>query len=640
MEKQIKNLIDQLNNYTKAYDEGKPIISDLEWDKLYFELMKLEKESGIYLPDSPTQSISYSVVSSLEKVKHNHPMLSLAKTKDWVEFIRYFGDYSVVGMLKLDGLTCSLKYVNGKLVSAETRGNGEIGENILHNAKIIPTIPKRIDYKDELIIDGEIICDYYDFQKYFSDKYANPRNFASGSIRLLDSKECSMRYLKFICWNVVKGPNDTVIDNFILLDKLGFTVVPWTSSFDWDAKEFLEEQAKKLGYPIDGLVGRFNDIKYGESLGTTGHHTKSAFAFKFYDDIYDTTLLNIEWTMGRTGQITPVAIFSPIDDGESIIERASLHNLTIMTGLLGKPYRNQPLKIYKANAIIPQVQESVKSEDKNNEYFEIPTSCPVCGSSLERTCEVATEVLTCSNPTCEGRLINQLDHFAGKKGLDIQGLSKATLSKLIGWGWVSNIADLYELQSHRGEWITKNGFGPKSVGNILDAIEKSRTPKLEAFISAIGIPMIGNTLSKEIVKYFNDYKSFREAIINKWDFTCIDKVAIEKANAIYNFDYSQADYIVDNYIINFIQEEEQEKGKSLEGHKVVITGSLKQFKNRNELQNIIIANGGQVSSAVSKNTTILINNDAESKSAKNISAMKLGIPILTEEIFIQKYLTF
>lgn len=365
LKEEIKMQIAQLNMWTKAYDEGHPMVSDEEWDNHYFALQALENKSGIYLACSPTQNVQYQVKSELTKVKHNHPMLSLDKTKDKNTLLNYFAGIDpskdVIAMLKMDGLTCSLRYVDGKLVSAETRGNGEIGEDILHNAMVIPSIPKKISIKEEIIIDGEIICTYDNF-KPFSVEYKNPRNFAAGSIRLLDAKECAARDLTFVAWYVVKGLTNYLMNNFERLDKLGFTVVPWCSSFDWDAEEFLVNKAKELGYPIDGLVGRFNDREFSESLGATGHHAKAAYAYKFYDEEYETELIDIEWTMGRTGVLTPVAVFKPLDIDGTVIERASLHNVSVMKDLLGDPYVGQKVWVAKMNMIIPQIIRAEKGE--------------------------------------------------------------------------------------------------------------------------------------------------------------------------------------------------------------------------------------------------------------------------------------
>ena len=641
--KEIYRLVDTLNYHTKLYDAGMPEISDQEWDDMYFDLQALEGSLGLYLPNSPTQRVNYDFVSELKKVKHNHPMLSLDKTKDWNEFLQYFTKQdvskSVVGMLKLDGLTCSLRYVDGRLVSAETRGDGNIGEDILHNAMVVQNIPKRIDYPHELIVDGEIICDIETF-KEFADEYANPRNFASGSIRLLDSRECEKRKLKFILWNVVQGPYKKVMDNFVEMQKLGFTVTPWTSSFDWDAKDFLIEQAEKYHYPIDGLVGRFDDQVFGESLGATGHHSRAAYAFKFHDEEYETWLNDIEWTMGRTGVLTPVAIFNPVDTGDSIIERASLHNISIMKEVLGRPYAGQTITVCKMNDIIPQVLSGgceISSADVGK-YFEIPTVCPVCGGSLDIECDVNTEILKCNNPECSGQLVNRLDHFCGKKGLDIKGLSKATLGKLVEWGWVNEPADLYILDKYRDEWIAKPGFGAKSVDNILQAIQVSRLPMLDNFISAIGIPMIGKSLSKEIIKYFSDYQEFRTAVKEKYDFTQLEKIAYEKCASIWNFNYEEADRVAEFMISFTTSAVELAAAQNLENEKIAITGTLTQFKNRNALIEAIESHGGKVVSSVTKNTTILVNNNPNSSSSKNVTATRLGIPIMTELEFINLYL--
>ena len=640
---EIDELISRLNCHTALYEAGHPMISDREWDEMYFRLQYLENSLGVHNPNSPTQKVHYQFLNELKKVKHNHPMLSLDKTKDWNEFLHYFSNLnaskSVIGMLKLDGLTCSLRYVDGRLVSAETRGDGAIGEDILHNAIVVQNIPKKIDYPDELIVDGEIICDTETF-KEFAGEYANPRNFAAGSIRLLDSHECAKRKLKFILWNVVQGPYKNVMDNFGEMQKLGFTVTPWTSSFDWDAKEFLIERAEEYHYPIDGLVGRFNDQVFGESLGATGHHSRAAYAFKFHDEEYSTWLNDIEWTMGRTGVLTPVAIFNPVDTGDSIIERASLHNISIMKEVLGRPYAGQTITVCKMNDIIPQVLSGgceISSADVGK-YFEIPTVCPVCGGSLDIECDVNTEILKCNNPECPGQLVNRLDHFCGKKGLDIKGLSKATLGKLVEWGWVNEPADLYTLCNHRDEWVAKPGFGAKSVENILQAIEDSRSPMLENFISAIGIPMIGKTLSKEIVKHFFGYADFRAAARDKFDFTIIDKIAYEKCSSIWNFNFDEADR-VDEYMLSYDRPKELIiAAQNLDNEKIAITGTLTHFKNRNALIEAIELHGGKVVSSVTKNTTILVNNNPNSSSSKNVAATRLGIPIMTELEFINLYL--
>ena len=649
---EIKMQITQLNMWTKAYDEGNPIVSDKEYDDAYFRLAKLERKSNIFLPNSPTQSISYEIKSKLEKVEHNHPMLSLDKTKDWSEFISYFNGLNsskdIIGMVKLDGLTCSLRYINGALVSAETRGNGQIGENVLHNALTIKSIPHRINYNEELILDGEIICTIEDF-KEFQEEYKNPRNFASGSIRLLDNKECERRKLTFVVWNVVKGFSDSnsFCKNLERCADLGFTVVPWTSSFDWDAADFLKKKADELGYPIDGLVGRFDDIEFGVSLGATGHHSRAAFAFKFYDETAQSYLRDIEWSMGRTGQITPIAVFEPIEMDGSVIEKASLHNINIMEETLGTPFVGQTVQVAKMNMIIPQIISAErKPEGVEVVELKIPTVCPVCGQAAHvEVSDSGTKNLICSNPQCEGKFVNILDHFAGKKGLDIKGLSLATLGKLIDWGWVTKLRDLFDLDKYSTEWKNKSGFGEKSVGNILGAIQTAKTCELNKFISSLGIPLIGSTYAKEICKKVATWEDFKEKINSHFDFCQWEGFGPEMSSALLKYDYSEANYIANNLftIVNSLYKDnniEQNNNINLNGMIICITGSLKHFKNRTELQNIIEQNGGKVTGTVSKNTNILINNDNTSTSSKNLSAQKYGTTILTEEEFIKKFLNF
>ena len=634
MKQKIRELVDRLNTYTKFYDLGTPQISDSDWDDLYFQLVGLEKDTGIYLSDSPTQKINYQVVSELKKVKHNHPMLSLDKTKDWNEFIQYFGSQDVVGMVKLDGLTCSLHYKNGKLIGAETRGNGEEGEDILHNILVLPSVPNKITYKKELIIDGEILCTRKNFEPFKND-YANPRNFAAGSIRLLDSKECANRNLDFYVWNVVVGPCDNLINSFDFIQDLGFKVVPWTSSFDWDAKEFLEDRAKEEGLPMDGLVGRFNDIKYGESLGATSHHSKAAYAFKFEDETFTSYLTDICWTMGRKGTLTPVAVFEEVEIEETKVSRASLHNLSVMKDLLGTPYLGQQVEVFKANLIIPQI---AKAEGGTGIEITIPARCPICGGLTKVICEVESEELLCTNPDCEGKLINRLDHFAGKKGLDIKGLSKATLEKLIDWGWVSEPFHIFQLKDYRKEWIKMPGFGEKSVDRVLDSIEEARTATLESFISSLGIPLIGQRMAKELVKHIDSYEDFRKKAKENFDFSQYPNFAEAKTSSIWNFNYEEADRVFD--FLNIIQETpSQSTLKSCEGITVVITGSLGVYKNRDALKEEVEKQGGKVVGSISSKTTCLVNNNLESTSSKNKKAKELGIPILSEQDFIQTYLT-
>lgn len=640
----MKELVEKLNNATKAYDQGKPYISDKEWDKIYFHLVELERELGYSLPDSPTQKIIYEVkVAELNKVNHNHSMLSLAKTKDLNEVKDFVKNNYWLAMCKMDGLTCSLTYENGKLVRAETRGDGIVGEDVTHNAQVIPSIPKTIPLMGTAVIDGEIVCRKYHF-KEFQTEYKNPRNFAAGSIRLLDSGECAKRKLTFVAWDLVKGFEENEFNYRLLtLMDLGFTIVPfiYVNSKEEKPNEWyidsLKELAENEGYAIDGIVFKFNDVAYGKTLGATAHHFNNAIAYKFYDETYPTTVKYIEWTMGRTGVLTPVAVFEPIEIDGSIVERASLHNVSIFKEMK-LCYQGQSIEVFKANQIIPQIAKVHEyTEEKASIYgMEIPEVCPVCGGVAEvQLSDGGVENLVCTNPQCEGKLINILDHYCSKKGLDIKGLSKATLEKLIDWGWVETFADLYNLHLNRSEWIKKPGFGEKSVSNILAAIEKSKDCELKDFIAALGIPLIGKTVSKELVKYINDYTDFRNKIDEDFDFSSIDGFGPAMDEAIKNFDYTYADYIYNHYLNNVRNVKQDKANNPLEGMTIVITGKLKTFKNRDALKEVIEANGGKVVAKISGKTDYLINNDVNSTTAKNKEAQALDVKIISEEEFIK-----
>lgn len=627
---QIHNLIDKLNVYTKFYDEGHPVISDKEWDDMYFKLQNLENFYGIYFSDSPTQNINYQVVNKLNKVKHNHPMLSLDKTKSIDVIKSFLGNKDFICMAKMDGLTCSLRYLDGKLVSAETRGNGVEGEDILHNALQVKNIPNKINYKEELIIDGEIICTYNDF-KDFEKEYKNPRNFASGSIRLLDSKESSMRNLTFIVWDIIKGLDEDRLSNKLLkANELGFTVVPFEVNLpEYKTIEQIMEIVKKSSsiYPIDGLVFKYDNCDEYISAGRTDHHFKGGIAYKFYDEEYETTLEDIEWTMGRTGQLTPVAIFTPIDIDGTEVSRASLHNISIMKEL-GLSHYNCKISVYKANQIIPQISQII--EDNSQEVIVYPSICPICGCATSIHKDNDSEVLYCDNPDCEGKILNQLDHFCGKKGLDIKGLSKATLEKLMDWGWIENEKDIFMLFTHRTEWIKKPGFGVASVDKILAAIDTASETTLDKVIAAAGIKEIGSRVAKDIAAHYDTWADFRK----ETNFLKIDGIGEVMNNNLINFVYKDIDYIVEHYL-DIKSNQKEEVNNNLEGKVFCITGKLKHFKNRTELQADIENKGGKVVSSMSSKVTHLINNDNTSTSSKNLAAQRAGIPIITEEEYLQ-----
>ena len=638
----IDILIKKLNEATEAYDKGQAIMSDQEWDNLYFELKEWENQTGIILNNSPTQKIHFEKVSELKKVKHNHPMLSLDKTKDIKEIESFCKEHDWIAMAKLDGLTCSLRYIDGKLISAETRGNGIEGEDITHNAKVISSIPQKINYKDELIVDGEVICTYSNFEQ-FKNEYKNPRNFASGSIRLLDSKECAHRNLTFIAWDIINGDQYlTLTDKLNFLNLLNFKTVPYLNSQSYslnNAIPLIKDSCEGV-LPIDGVVFKYDNIEEYNAAGRTDHHFKGGLAYKFYDEIYETEVKDIEWTMGRTGQLTPVLIYNDIEIDGAICNRASLHNISVMTQLMGGAYPGQRVFIYKANQVVPQVKSAQANNSKHIPCIEIPKICPYCGKPTEIRKDNDSEVLYCTNEQCESRLINRLEHFCSKShGLDIKGLSKATFQKLIDWEWLKNLEDIFNLNQHRNEWINKPGFGVKSVDKILNSIEEHRHTTLNAFISAIGIPLIGQAVAKDLTKYFKTYKEFRKAVDNKdYYFYNLDNFGEEMNNSIKNFDYSEADKISKILIFEVPVVSNTNTKNNLSGKNIVITGKLTTFKNRNELKQLIESCGGKVIDNISTKVSFLINNDINSASSKNKKAKELNIPIISEQEFLEKYI--
>lgn len=659
--KLMEDLIHMLNEASKAYYNGESTMTDIEYDKLFDELKSLEERTGLIYSNSPTQKVGATVLDHLTKKTIDiQPMLSLDKVHSAEEVVEFAKKKTMIAMLKCDGLSVRLIYKNGKLESANTRGDGEVGVDITEHIKQFQNVPLTIPkYKGEiLIVDGEAIIKLRDFELINQNgQFKNPRNTAAGTLNSLDTSVVKERRLSFIAWDIIGGIISNSMERKLLtLNEFGFEIVPFgvvqgPTIEDVDQLNKLLPSSQSHDIPSDGVVWKYDDLDYGKSLGRTSHHFNWAVAWKPEIETFETKLVNIDWTMGRTGVLTPVAVFEPVDDGESVITRASLHNLSVMEDTVKIPYYGQKLEIYKANMIIPQILSADKDgfvryeiDEEGNErtawvaeMISLPEVCPVCGGMVKIAKEYDTKTLVCINTLCEGKLVNRLDHFAGKKGLDIKGLSKATLDKLIEWGWVNEPVDLYKLADHRDEWIQKTGFGVKSVDNILSAIEDSRHPTLDQFISSLGIPLIGKTVSKDLLDYIESYEDLKEKAISKWDFTKIDGFAYSKANAIWSFDFSEADRVRE--FMEFTVEEKVEVVNNLEDLAIVITGKLNSFKNRAELQEVIESRGGKVVGSVSKNTKYLINNDTQSNSSKNVTAKKLGIPIISEEEFKQKFLT-
>lgn len=649
MEYKIELMRDLINDLNRAsslyYNTGTSWLSDEDYDLYYSRLEHLEGITGIVFSDSPTHRVGAYVLDNIPKRDlGERPMLSLGKVHSIKEIEEFANGHKIIGSYKLDGLSVRLYYENGNLIWASTRGNGTTGSDITQHIHYFTNVPLSIPKDGIYIIDGEAIITKYDFEeikKQSNIDYKNPRNLAAGTLNLLDMEEVKKRKLTFIAWDVIEGDESNSYEEKIMnATSLGFeTIIPF---YDLD-NEKVSNLAKAMGLPCDGVVWRLDDIAYGESLGATSHHFNNGIAWKPKDESAWTELLDIEWGMGRTGTLTPIAVFSPVELEGTIVERASLHNITIMKETLQNTtgWQGQNVCIEKKNMIIPQIVAADYYVSENQiDFFNIPTICPICGSPLEQITEVDSTILRCPAADCIGKLLNRLEHFCSKKGLDIKGLSKATLEKLIDWDWVNEFADLYHLKVYRDEWISKPGFGAKSVDNILEAIERSRTPNLSNFLSAIGIPQVGNSLVNDIVPYyFSDYQEFRQAVNTKWDFTQIDGIGVEKANAILTYNYEEADRVYEEFIATTTSVVISETPQILEGHNIVITGRLEEFKNRDELVARINECGGRVSSSVSKNTTLLINNDIESNSSKNKDAKRLGIPIITEKNFLENYLT-
>ncbi len=655
----IDELVEQLNEWQKSYDANSPLVPDKAYDELYYELVILENKSGYIRNDSPTNEIVWYPQDGLHKVEHNHLMLSLDKTKE-ISVVKDFvkDDQDIIFMSKMDGLTCSLLYEKGKLIRAETRGNGRVGEDITHNARILESIPKVLPTEGEwgvpetFVVDGEVICDYETF-KQFSDEYATPRNFAAGSIRLLDPKECAKRNLKFVAWDIIQnntGSYDWLTGKLLHLEELGFIVVPHitdiltsTPNKDWVEKDIEEIKvlSEQLHYPIDGVVIKYDNICYYNKQGRTAHHFLGGLAFKFYDEEYETTLKYIDFDVSRNGILTPVAVFEPINIDGTICERASLHNMSVMEELLGCPYTGQKIWIVKANQIIPQVSKADKSDYaqavRHNRCTLVQDwyQCPICGHiAEERKSASGVKVLYCTNEKCEGKLAQQVDHYCSNKGMEIKGLSRKTIEKLIDWGWLNSIKDLYDLKNYRNEWASKDGFGYISVDKILDAIEASKhNVNLAQFIAAIGIPLIGTTAAQSLTNEFKTWDKFIKSIEDKFDFNCLFGFGPEMSQALYKFDYTEMKDIAS--LFDFKENEEKNEEKIYEGLTFCVTGKLTKWKNRDELKGYIADRGGKVTDSVSTKTNYLINNDIESSSAKNRKAKELNIPILTEEDFLK-----
>lgn len=638
-----KELTTTLKLASKAYYvDGKEIMSNFEYDKLYDELVSLEKETEIIFSDSVTQNVGFEVVSSLPKEKHPSKMLSLNKTKDRKELKSWLGEKEGVLSFKLDGLTIVAHYADGKLVKAVTRGNGIVGEIITHNAKFFKGLPSQIPFKDDLVVRGEALMTYSEFKRINAmipeetEKYKNPRNLASGTIRQLDSSLMKDREINFFAFTLVSGSKEnSYATRLDWLKTQGFQVVPHekvNKDTLFASMDAFDKKVKTNDFPSDGLVLFFDDIAYGTNLGTTSKYPRNGMAFKWKDETADTTLRGIEWSASRTGLLNPVAIFDSVELEGTTVSRASVHNVSIIESLdlnIG-----DTISVFKANMIIPQIAENQTRSLKNISDI-LPHACPVCGGNVSVEENDGTKVLKCTNPSCAAKHIGEFVHFVSRDAINIVGLSSAKLEDLIDAGIITTCKDLYHIEEHMEKIVNMEGFGKKSYENLRESIENSRKIEPDHFLYALGIPEIGRSVSRDIMKYLHgDFEKMFE--MSQEDFIKIDGIGeIMAENLVKYFKKNEIKVKELMKEFTFIQEETSEN--TLEGLTFVITGKLNHYENRDTLKKEIEKKGGKVAGSVSSKTNYLINNDIHSTSGKNKKAKELGIPIITEEEFEKKF---
>lgn len=658
---ELKMLVKELNAASDAYYNGKKtLMSDAEFDLKLKRLRNLELEINVVLSNSPTINVGAPVLNKLDKVKHEYKdMLSLEKVHSAEEIIKFAKGQELIAMIKLDGLSVRLVYEDGKLVKAATRGNGSEGSLITNHVKQFKNVPLSIDKKGTYVVDGEAIIDAKDFELINAslpkgvEKFKNSRNLASGTLALLDTSLVKERKLQFVLWDVIVGENSNCFyDRIESARQLGFTVVPaYTTELDEysvnECIDFVFKMSKECFYPNDGVVFKINDIKYGDKLGQTSHHFCNAVAYKAAQEEYETTLLNIEWTMGKTGALCPTAVFEPVEIDGTMVERASLHNISVMRDEIGIVYKGQKVFVFKANQIIPQIsyadQTDVEFElSLGNNLLVPPNKCPICGAKTEIRKDKDTEVLYCTSDLCQGKLLGKLNAFVSKQGMDIDGLSEATLELLISRGYVSCFKDIYHLSDYKMELSALPKMGSRSVKKLLDAIENSRVTTLDKFLTSLSIPNVGRGTAKDISKYCeNSIENFIFIVNNTiLEFMNIDGIGTTVIESIDTWWDNNSDMVFEllEELEVQVPEEKTETttgGADLSGMNFVVTGSVYHFKNRAELQNKIEELGGKVVGSVSAKTNVLLNNDVNSNSSKNVKAKQLNIPIWTEQQFLE-----
>lgn len=645
----------ELNRASEAYyNTGQQIMSDYEFDQKLEELRQWEEEMGIVLSNSPTHNVGATVLDNIKEVTHKTPMLSLEKCHSTEEIIKFANNHNLVASVKLDGLTVRLTYKNGNLVLAESRGNGVVGSDVTEHVKQFTNVPLHINKEGTYIIDGEALIKLDDFAEINKNgEYKNSRNLAAGTLSSLDTSVVKDRKLSWYAWEVVEGAKESKSFTFSLIEaeELGLDVVPNVNLgySEMDIEEVIEycfDKAKEYNLPQDGVVFKFDDVEYGKSLGNTSHHFRNGIAYKVFNDSVETILKDIEWSCGKTGILTPVAIFNTVDIDGSEVSRASLHNISIMEEIMDNPWIGQKIGIYKANLIIPAVRwaEQLDYDNQNSsnkQFLDIPSVCPICGASTRIIKDNDSEVLYCTNEDCKGRLLSKLTHAVSKSTFDISGLSESTLNRLIKFGWVTSIKDIYHLSDYKNHMIVLDGFGKRSIEKLLNSIEESRNTNLERFLYALSIPLLGKSASKMIAEAVDrDFDTFIDEMTMKGAeyfkyLPGIGDALINSLNTYWKSHYLEIIQLANEFTFEKPNLILDETPKTLQGKTFVVTGSVNHYKNRDELKADIIVHGGTVVGSVSSKTSYLINNDINSTSSKNQKAKSLNIPIISEEDFLK-----
>lgn len=645
----------ELNRASEAYyNTGQPIMSDYEFDKKIEELKQWEEEIGIVLSNSPTHNVGATVLDNIKEVTHKTPMLSLEKCHSVEEIIKFANNHNLVASIKLDGLTVRLTYKDGDLVLAESRGNGIVGSDVTEHVKQFTNVPLDINKEGTYVIDGEALIKSDDFAEVNKNgEYKNSRNLAAGTLSSLDTSVVKERRLSWYAWEVVEGAkeNDSFTFSLMEAEELGLDVVPNANLgySEMDIEEVIEycfDKAKEYNLPQDGVVFKFDDVEYGKSLGNTSHHFRNGIAYKVFNDSVETILRDIEWSCGKTGILTPVAIFDTVDIDGSEVSRASLHNISIMEEIMDSPWIGQKIGVYKANLIIPAIRwaEQVDYDNQNSsnkQFLDIPSVCPICGQPTKIIKENDSEVLYCTNEDCKGRLLGQLTHAVSKSALNISGLSESTLDRLIKFGWVTSIKDIYHLSSYKNHMQILDGFGKRSIEKLLNSIEESRNTNLQRFLYALSIPLLGKSASKMIAEAVDrDFDTFIDEMTMKGAeyfkyLPGIGDALINSLNTYWKSHYSEIIQLANEFTFEKPNLILNEIPKTLQGKTFVVTGSVNHYKNRDELKADIVTHGGTVVGSVSSKTSYLINNDINSTSSKNQKAKSLNIPIISEEDFLK-----